>query len=60
MFLNSVTPFGQASGDPPSGLLVARTTGATFEDSLAYRGAAFWLPTVAGGVVTATLLLAGD
>jgi len=35
VFLNSVTPFGQAGGDPPSGLLVARTTGATFEESLA-------------------------
>jgi hypothetical protein len=38
VFLNSVTPFGQVGGDPPSGLLVARADDATFESGLAAIG----------------------
>lgn len=35
VFMNSVTPFGQVGGDPPSGLLIARETGTRFETALA-------------------------
>ncbi|MEF8856450.1 MAG: lysylphosphatidylglycerol synthase domain-containing protein, partial [Haloplanus sp.] len=34
-FLNNVTPFGQAGGDPVSGALVSRVEGVAFERGLA-------------------------
>lgn len=34
-FLNSVTPFGQVGGDPPSAALFSRTLGVDFETALA-------------------------
>ncbi len=37
-FLNAVTPFGQAGGDPPAAALFARATGTEFEQSLAAIG----------------------
>lgn len=35
VFMNSVTPFGQIGGDPPSAFLVAREGGSSFESGLA-------------------------
>jgi hypothetical protein len=35
LFLNTVTPLGQAGGGPPSGLLLARGCGVRFEEGLA-------------------------
>jgi hypothetical protein len=38
VYLNSVTPFGQLGGDPPSALLIARESGSSFESGLAAVG----------------------
>jgi uncharacterized protein (TIRG00374 family) len=38
VYLNSVTPFGQLGGDPPSALLIARESGTSFESGLAAVG----------------------
>jgi hypothetical protein len=35
LFLNTITPLGQAGGDPPSGLLLARGCAVRFEEGLA-------------------------
>jgi len=59
-FLNNVTPFGQAGGDPVSGALVARTEGVPFERGFAAVvsvGAANAVAVVALGVVAAGALL---
>ena len=39
IFLNSITPFGQVGGDPPSALLMARDSGTSFESGLVAIGA---------------------
>lgn len=38
VYMNSVTPFGQLGGDPPSALLIAREGGTSFESGLATVG----------------------
>lgn len=38
VFMNSITPFGQLGGDPPSGLLIAGVIDARFESALAAIG----------------------
>lgn len=38
VYMNSITPFGQLGGDPPSALLIAREGGTSFESGLAAVG----------------------
>ncbi|AXG08859.1 lysylphosphatidylglycerol synthase transmembrane domain-containing protein [Haloplanus rubicundus] len=60
-FLNNVTPFGQAGGDPLGGALVARVGGVPFERGLAgvvSVGAANAVAVVGLGVVGGSVLLA--
>ncbi len=38
IFLNSITPFGQVGGDPPSALLMAQDSGTSFESGLVAIG----------------------
>jgi uncharacterized membrane protein YbhN (UPF0104 family) len=60
-FLNNVTPFGRAGGDPASGLLVARVGDVPFERALAgvvSVGVATNLALVGLGLVAGTGLLA--
>ncbi|RMB13211.1 lysylphosphatidylglycerol synthase transmembrane domain-containing protein [Haloplanus aerogenes] len=59
-FLNNVTPFGQAGGDPVSGALVARVEGVPFERGFAAIvsvGAANAVAVVALGVVGVGVLV---
>jgi uncharacterized protein (TIRG00374 family) len=62
VFLNGVTPFGQLGGDPPSGLLIARTSTTAFEDALAAVGSVNAINRVAVVVlgVVAWAILAGQ
>lgn len=62
VFLNNVTPFGQAGGDPPSGLLIAHVSDAKFEAGLAAIvsvNALNHIALVLLGVVGATWLTVG-
>lgn len=54
VFLNGITPFGQLGGDPPSGVLIARTSRTAVEEAVAAIGSVNALNRVAivflGGV----------
>ena len=58
LFLNAVTPLGQAGGDPPSGLLLARGTDTAFESGLAAITGVNTVNRVAGLLVGAVAALA--